>query len=175
MDNVETLIKQIGTLKDFIDAMDSSWISVRGTEVNLAIKFDELCEELAKTKDQRGLLYLLDYFNAEFDDKYEGVLQCLENDIFDNYSNLEIVDAFYEKFDQLLHRNIERAKGFCFPFFEEDENFEYFRRMFNTVKSEKSLELLNMLNRSFSKSSFADYYEYGIEFLEILREDMKKW
>ena len=170
MDNVETLIKQIGTLKDFIDAMDSSWISVRGTEVNLAIKFDELCEELAKTKDQRGLLYLLDYFDEEFDDKYEGVLEVLQNAIFDNYSYDRIIEAFYEKFDRLLHKNQWRAECISRNFFDSDEDFEKFRDMFNAVKSVKSKEFLDSLETWLDSS-----YDVGLEGVEILREDMKKW
>ena len=166
MDNVETLIKQIGTLKDFIDAMDSSWISVRGTEVNLAIKFDELCEELAKTKDQRGLLYLLDYFDEEFDDKYEGVLEVLQSDIGANFSLEQILFAFYEKFDQLLHKHMRRCVYISY-WFLSNEMFDEFREMFNTVRSTKSQEFLESL------ASWCDD-DYNEE-RDLIREDMKKW
>ena len=169
MDRVEELIERISSLNDEIEEYKIK----NGVDQNLKAighKFDELCEELAKTKDQRGLLYLLDYFDEEFDDKYEGVLEVLQNAIFDNYSYDRIIEAFYEKFDRLLHKNQWRAECISRNFFDSDEDFEKFRDMFNAVKSVKSKEFLDSLETWLDSS-----YDVGLEGVEILREDMKKW
>ena len=166
MNNIEKLIEQISALKAFIDARDSSWITIRNTDINLAIEFDRLCEELAKTHDMRGLLYLLDYFDEEFDLEYEGVLECIQNDIGANFTLVQILEAFYKKFDQLITKHVSRAAYFSY-WFLDNEMFDDFRKMFNTVKSNQSEKLLNRLD------DWADD-DYAEE-RKLLREDMKKW
>ena len=173
MDRVEELIERISQIDGEIRDYKARY-GVDQVMKDMGHEFDNLCEELARTNDMRGLLYLLDYFDVEFDLEYEGVLQVIENDIFDNYSYTEIIEALYEKFDKLLNKHIEKVVRFVIPFFEELEDFERFRKMFNEVRASKSEEFLDKLLEIFSKESFRNYYEYGIDWINLLREDMKK-
>lgn len=171
MTDIDKLIKDTNSAKlnlelaQYGDDLDSE-------NRNVGMYFLEKCEELAKTHDINGLFCLLDYFDEEFDIKYNGALERLQNNIFDNYSYDEIIEAFYEKFDQLLKKNMDRACVLCMDFFYWEEDFEKFRTMFNTVKSCESGKFLIEIYSWLPDDCDA---EIGKEGVEILREDMKKW
>ena len=165
MDRVEELIGRISQINSDIRDYKAKY-GVEQVMKDMGHEFDNLCEELAETHDIRGLLYLLDYFDEEFDLEYEGVLEVIQSEIGANFKLDQILEAFYEKFDQILKKNISRATYFSY-WFLSNEMFEGFRKMFNEVRSSKSEEFLERL----SSWCNGDYEEEQ----SILREDMKKW
>lgn len=165
MDNIENLINKITIINNDIERYRLEK-GVDQTMKEMGCEFDNLCEELAKTGDSRGLLYLLDYFNDDFDLNNEGVLEWIQNNIGANFSLEQILEAFYKKFDQLATKNVARCVYISYWFLSH-EMFKDFRRMFNTVKSNASEKFLDRLD------AWADE-DYPKE-RKILREDMKKW
>ena len=165
MDKVEELIKE--TIKAKFNLEEAEYgddLDENGNDVGLY--FLEKAKRLAETHDIRGLYLLLDYFDEKFDLEYEGVLERIQNEIGANFKLDQILEAFYEKFDQMLKKNISRATYFSY-WFLSNEMFEGFRKMFNEVRSSKSEEFLERL----SSWCNGDYEEEQ----SILREDMKKW
>jgi hypothetical protein len=123
-------------------------------------------EELALTKDKEVLECLLDFFEKQFDSDSEGVLESLESFIQCNFTSDQIIEAFYKKFDSFMNRNLWRCVHICWNSLFIEENFEKFRKMFNSVKSKHS--------EKFLKEMF-DWAPEGEKQISILENDMKKW
>jgi len=122
-----------------------------------------LMEELLQTKDTEVLCELFDLFTEELD--YTGICETLENGIRCNFTELQIIGVLYKKFDQLIVNNISRAIYVSQPIVEYGF-FSEFRKMFNNVASQRSLDFLN---------EFCDFYPELENEIAILREDMQKW
>ena len=127
-------------------------------------KYFEAVDFLVKTKDVNVLFELLDFFNEE-NKNIGGILEDLKSQIGDNFSLKQILEAFYGKFDSLIKNDIETAVEMSMWFWESDE-FDEFRKMFNTVKSEKSEDFLD---------EFVSWFPNLEEGVNILRDDMQKW
>ena len=131
----------------------------------LKAKVKQINEELVQIDDVNVLAVLLEFFNDENED-YGGVCETLMNDIWDNYSAEQIIEAVSQKFDYLVENDLSRFACLTSILLNE-EDFEKFRAMFNEIKSKNSDKYLESLYKLCS-----DNYPSEIN---LLREDMKKW
>jgi hypothetical protein len=149
--------------KKFEEAEYSDYTDTEGQERDLCVDFIDACGEAAQSKNMDVLLQLIDFFDDTVDLKYGGVLESLESIVRSFYSD-QILEAFYKKFDSFMKKNLLRCIHISWSLM--CENFEKFRKMFNTVKSKHSNNFLDQL------------YEFtpeGKKEISILRDDMKKW
>ena len=107
----------------------------------------------------------MDFFVTDFELSFEGILEHLKAEIGSNFSLNEILEAFYKKFDSLIKNDIEMAVEMSMWFFDGGK-FDEFRKMFNSVKSEKSEDFLN---------EFVAWYPDLEKGVNVLRDDMQKW
>jgi len=126
----------------------------------------ENLENIIQTKDVDILPQLFDLFILE-DLEYTGVCESLSNDIWDNFSEEQIIRVFDEKFDDLLKKNMLRACTTSIAIINTG-HFDDLRRVFNKVRSEESLNFVEELSSWGSKKKFRD------EAL-VLKEDMESW
>ncbi len=126
----------------------------------------ENLENIIQTKDEDILPGLFDLFILE-DLEYTGVCESLDNGIWDNFSEEQIVRAFEEKFDDLLKKNMLRACTTSIAIINTG-HFDDLRRVFNKVKSKESSNFVEELSGWGSKKKFRD------EAL-VLKEDMESW
>ena len=138
------------------------------TEEELCKNVDKGCdllEELVKVNDLDILTELLEFFTDENED-YGGVCERLLNDIWDNYTTEQIIEALSKKFDYLVDNNITRAVQFV-GYSMNLGHFNDVRRIFNTTKTQHSTKFLDQFQKWYMK-------DYPHE-ISLLREDMKKW
>ena len=128
----------------------------------------DIMRDLVKTKDVEVLAELLELFNKKTE-WYGGVCETLMNDIWNNYTAEQIIDAIEQKFDYLVEHDLWRFACLCNILFHK-ESFDKLRDMFNKIKSPKSNEFLDELEKWIDND-----YEVGPEGISLLREDMKKW
>lgn len=126
----------------------------------------ENLENIIQTKDEDILPGLFDLFILE-DLEYTGVCESLSNDIWDNFSEEQIIRVFDEKFDDLLKKNMLRACTTSIAIINTG-HFDDLRRVFNKVKSKESSNFVEELSGWGSKKKFRD------EAL-VLKEDMESW
>ncbi|MDR1233165.1 MAG: hypothetical protein LBJ75_02820 [Puniceicoccales bacterium] len=127
---------------------------------------DFLCE----SKEQGVLEALLDFFTSE-NEQYGGVCENLKAQIGANFSLEQIIEAFYKKFDSLAENDF----GICAEmsmWCVRNEHGEQFRKMFNTVKSKHSKEIVKDLKASASEYNWEEDVKEAIDTLE---GDMKNW
>jgi hypothetical protein len=176
MNRVDFLIRETLKAKYNLETAEyGDCLDDKGRDVG--IYFLECCKELAKTRDKKAILCLLDFFEDKFDIKYGGVLESLTNYIMDNFSHNFVFYAFCEKFENLINKNLWRFALISRIYFDgdealdNDEIFDSFRKTFNSVKSRNSGAFIEKLSKNFGKN-----YRDGIkQRIELLREDMKKW
>jgi hypothetical protein len=127
-------------------------------------KYFTAVDFLCKSKDQEVLEHLLDFFSKE-NENCGSVCESLKAQIGTNYTLEQLITAFYKKFDSLIKKSINRCVQISWHMFT-DENFEKFRKMFNTVKSEDSEKFLQEIH---------DWAPEEENYINILRDDMKEW
>ena len=123
-------------------------------------------EELCRTKDNEVLVKLLDFFNKE-NDEWGGFTERLQNEISDNFSLDQILQALSKKVNTLSKNDFDVCAEMCMWFIWHNK-FEEFRQMFNTVKPELAEKIIDGM------ANWDDDHEYDRE-LNTLREDMKTW
>jgi len=128
----------------------------------------DIMRSLAKTKDVEVLSELLDLFNKKTE-WYGGVCETLMNDIWNNYTADQIIEAISVKFDYLIKNDLSRFACLCNILFNQ-EDFVKFRKMFNKIKSNNSDKFLDELSKWIDSD-----YEVGLEGIALLREDVRKW
>jgi hypothetical protein len=121
----------------------------------------KLMEELMVSKDEDVLCGLFDFF---IEDNENGVCETLANGIFDNYTDDQIINALYKKFDTFLVINMNRAAQFV-KWLISNGKFDDVRKMFNTVKIKEPVKFLERLKYK------CKYDKY----IAILKEDIEKW
>lgn len=126
-------------------------------------KGHNLMEELVITKSADVLCGLFDLFTEENEN---GVCETLENQIFQNFTMEQIIEALYKKFPILLINNKMRAEAFAEACMNTN-NFDKFRDIFNKAKSSESRVFIDKFRESYGK----DFSEE----ISILMEDMKNW
>jgi hypothetical protein len=133
-------------------------------------------EALAATKDTEVLEHLLDFFDEEFDCEVNEACEILRSRIGVNFTQDQLVEAFYKKFDVVAGNYLDMCQQMCMWCIRSGY-FEQFRKMFNTVKSKHSAKVLDEL-----KTYFDCGKEHGWEWTDeernmvyALEEDMKKW
>jgi len=159
-------------MKNEVDLIKELWQeNSELTEEELDKNFDEgfdLMREIAKSQNTKLLPDLLELFTDKNED-YGGVCETLMNDIWDNYSAEQIIEAISKKFDYLIENDLSRFACLCNILFNK-EDFPKLRIMFNEIKSQKSKEFLEELDKWIDNE-----YEVGPNGVNLLREDMKKW
>ncbi len=121
-------------------------------------------EELCRTKDNEVLVKLLDFFNKE-NDEWGGFTERLQNEISDNFSLEQILQAFYKKYNSLANNDLDVC-AYISMWFIWGEEFDPFRRMFNAVKPELAEKILDKMDKRNKNRTNC---------IEILRQDMKTW
>ncbi|MDR1232929.1 MAG: hypothetical protein LBJ75_01555 [Puniceicoccales bacterium] len=140
------------------------------------LEFDNYLEILAKTQDTEVLEHLLDFFDEEFDCEVDEVCEHLRAKIGANFTQDQLIEAFYKKFDIVAGNYLGICRQMCMWCILSGY-FEQFRKMFNAVKSKHSAKVLDKL-----KAYFDCGREHGWEWTDeeknmvyTLEEDMKKW
>ena len=128
----------------------------------------DLLDELVTIKDVDVLTELLEFFTDANED-YGGVCETLMNDIWNNYTADQIIEAISVKFDYLIKNDLSRFACLCNILFNQ-EDFVKFRKMFNKIKSNNSDKFLDELSKWIDSD-----YEVGLEGIALLREDVRKW
>ena len=123
-------------------------------------------EELVATKNTEVLCLLMNLFNKTNEN---GVCETLMNDIWNNYTADQIIEAISVKFDYLIKNDLSRFACLCNILFNQ-EDFVKFRKMFNKIKSNNSDKFLDELSKWIDSD-----YEVGLEGIALLREDVRKW
>jgi hypothetical protein len=121
--------------------------------------------EVVKSKDVEVLEHLLDFFEHRFDYDIEGVCESLKARIEANFTLDQLLEAFYRKFDTLAENDLSMCAELSMWCLWRGK-FEEFRKMLNTVKPTKTLELLDKME---------DWDKEHKVNIDILREDMKSW
>ena len=140
-------------------------LSEQKNKENGKIFFDSI-DYLCETKDQEVLENLLDFFNKE-NERYGGICERLQNEISDNFSLDQILQALSKKVNTLSKNDFDVCAEMCMWFIWHNK-FEEFRQMFNTVKPELAEKIIDGM------ANWDDDHEYDRE-LNTLREDMKTW
>ncbi|MDR1375675.1 MAG: hypothetical protein LBJ45_02590 [Holosporaceae bacterium] len=142
----------------------------------------EVCypiEKLIKTGDTEVLCELFDFFLSEKVEDYD-ICENLEDFMSGYFSEDQVLQVFYKKFDVLAEKNPERCVGIAYVnFFSRDENdptSRKFREMFNTIKSQHSEKFLEELKSFlFAGSCLHKIDEMNKICVHALEEDMKSW
>jgi hypothetical protein len=129
------------------------------------LEFDDHLEALAATKDTEVLEHLLDFFNEEFDCEVDEACERLKAEIGSNFTLDQIIEALYKKFDSFAGNYLGMCVQISWHMFS-DENFEKIRKVFNVVKSQHSEKFLQKMY---------DWAPENMNYIDILRNDMKKW
>lgn len=159
-------------MKNEVDLIKELWQeNLELTEEELDKNFDEgfdLMREIAKSQNTKLLPDLLELFTDRNED-YGGVCETLMNDIWNNYTADQIIEAISVKFDYLIKNDLSRFACLCNILFNQ-EDFVKFRKMFNKIKSNNSDKFLDELSKWIDSD-----YEVGLEGIALLREDVRKW
>lgn len=159
-------------MKNEVDLIKELWQeNSELTEEELDKNFDEgfdLMREIAKSQNTKLLPDLLELFTDRNED-YGGVCETLMNDIWNNYTADQIIEAISVKFDYLIKNDLSRFACLCNILFNQ-EDFVKFRKMFNKIKSNNSDKFLDELSKWIDSD-----YEVGLEGIALLREDVRKW
>jgi hypothetical protein len=135
-------------------------------------------ESLVLTEDTEVLCELFDFFISEKADEYD-MCEVLDDLITSYFTSEQILQAYYQKFDSLAEKNPERcvsAVSIYFFYQENDTEFEKFRKMFNTIKSQHSGKFLEELKSLLFAGSYVDkIYKMKKVRVHALEEDMKSW
>jgi hypothetical protein len=163
-----------GKLRKFLAHFDKDIDEVTDKDV---IYISDIMSELIKSRDIEVLCGLLGVLTKKTHGC--GMLdEGLAQGIFDYYTDKQIAEALFEKFDAIYDNDDDRpgcglayiledvcTDLWCWP--KEKESFQIFREMFNTIRPRHAERFLNEMEK------------YKVEeeklMIDTLREDMAKW
>ncbi|MDR1401962.1 MAG: hypothetical protein LBI81_03355 [Puniceicoccales bacterium] len=134
-----------------------------------------IIDPIVKTGDIDVLPGLFDFFIEEKAHTYD-FCEALDDMISAYFSEDQVLQVFYQKFDALAEKNPERCAGIVSRyFFYQESDYEKFREMFNTVRSKHFVKSLEELKRRLKSNVGWIDKEKDRMMVYALEEDMKKW